>query len=462
MLMLMPKKIIVVGGGAAGTSAALEARKTDRTAEITLINREDLPEYSRCGLPYVLSGIIPKLENLIIHQESVLKEMMKINLLLKTEVLDIDLKNKIVKAKKLDENKLLELNFDSLILATGAKTAYPPLENLNNKENLYGLRTAEDVKKISEAAKKFKNVAILGASYVGMEAAEALLKLGMNVTVIHRSPEPLSTLLDPDMAQPIRKKAEEEGVKFILEETITEVKGDKRIEQVKTNSGKTIDIDMLLIAAGMEPEADLAKKIGAKIGGKGGIQVDEFMNIGIENIYSAGDCVEYITAATGDYSMYQLGTTAVRMGRVAGANAAGKKVKLPPLLGTTTGKLFGFELASVGLTTRDMKRKGLPDPIYGRAAASTKAEYYPGGKKITMKLLIHPETWKIMGAQAISEESSAAQRINIVALAIKEGLTVKSLAELETCYAPPVAPTWDVLVLAAESALIKLERMKKT
>jgi len=457
----MPKKIIVIGGGAAGTSAALEARKTDRTAEITLINRENLPEYSRCGLPYVLSGVIPKLENLIIHQESVLKEMMKINLLLKTEVLDIDLKNKIVKAKKLDENKFLELSFDSLILATGAKTAYPQLENLNNKENLYGLRTAEDVKKIFEAAKKFKNATILGASYVGMEAAEALLKLGMNVTVIHRSPEPLSTLLDPDMAQQIRNKAEEEGVKFILGETITEVKGDKMIKQVKTSGGKIIDTDMLLVATGMEPEVDLARKIGAKIGSRGGIQVDEFMNIGIENIYAAGDCVEYITATTGDYSMYQLGTTAVRMGRVAGANAAGKKVKLPPLLGTTTGKLFGFELASVGLTTRDMKRKGLPDPVYGKATALTKAEYYPGGKKITMKLLIHPETWKIMGAQAVSEESSAAQRINIVALAIKEGLTVKSLAELETCYAPPVAPTWDVLVLAAESALMKLERMKK-
>ncbi|MBS7655509.1 FAD-dependent oxidoreductase [Candidatus Bathyarchaeota archaeon] len=458
----MDKKIIVIGGGAAGTSAALEARKTDRAAEITLINRENLPEYSRCGLPYVLSGIIPKLENLIIHQESVLKEMMKINLLLKTEVLDIDLKNKIVKAKKLDENKFLELNFDSLILATGAKTAYPQLENLNNKENLYGLRTAEDVKKILEAAKKFKNVTILGASYVGMEAAEALLKLGMNVTVIHRSPEPLSTLLDPDMAQLIRNKAEEEGVKFILGETITEVKGDATIKQVKTSGGKTIDTDMLLAATGMEPEIDLARRIGAKIGNRGGIQVNEFMNIGIENIYAAGDCVEYITATTGDYSMYQLGTTAVRMGKVAGANAAGKKVKLPPLLGTTTGKLFGFELASVGLTTRDMKRRGLPDPIYGKATALTKAEYYPGGKKITMKLLIHPETWKIMGAQAVSEDSSAAQRINIVALAIKEGLTVKSLAELETCYAPPVAPTWDVLVLAAESALIKLERMKKS
>lgn len=185
------------------------------------------------------------------------------------------------------------------------------------------------------------------------------------------------------------------------------------------------------------------------------------MNVGVSGVYAAGDCVEYLAATTGSYSLYQLGTVAVRMGRVAGANAVGRKEILPPLLGTSTGKLFGFELASVGLTTRDMKRSGLPNPVYGKATGLTKPEYYPGGRKITMKLLVHPETRKLMGAQAVSEEPSAAQRINVVALAIKEGLTVESLAKLETCYAPPVAPTWDVLTLAAEGALRKLERMRE-
>ncbi|HID17304.1 TPA: NAD(FAD)-dependent dehydrogenase, partial [Candidatus Bathyarchaeota archaeon] len=418
-------------------------------------------EYSRCGLPYVLSGVIPSFKDLIIHRESTLTRMMKINLLLQTEAVDVDVKAKMVKAVKLNEKETLRLKFDSLILATGAKPAYPPIEGLANKENVYALRTVEDALKILEAAKKFKDCAILGASYVGMEAAEALLKLGTSVTVIHRSPEPLSTLLDPDMAQAIRKKAEEEGVRFILGTTVTEVEGGNGIARIKMGNGEVVDVGFLIVATGVKPEVELARKVGAKIGKLGGIQVDPHMNVGVEGVYAAGDCVEYLAATTGNYSLCQLGTVAVRMGRVAGANAAGGKETLPPLLGTSTGKLFGFELASVGLTTRDIRRLGLPDPLYGKAAALTKPEYYPGGRRITMKLLVHPETRKLMGAQAISEEPSAAQRINTVALAIKEGLTVESLAKLETCYAPPVAPTWDALTLAAEGALRKLERARK-
>ena len=452
----LPKRIVVIGGGAAGTASALEARRTDRTTQITLINREKLPEYSRCGLPYVISRVIPKPENVIIQEESALRQMMRIDLRLHTEVTDIDMKNKVVMTKSLDSGEKSSVPFDSLVLALGAKPGSAPVQGLDGKKNVFKLRTMHDVEEISKLALPGKTVAILGASLIGMELAEALSHLKLNVTVIHRSPETLSTLLDPDMSQLIRVEAEKEGVKFALGTTVQEIGGSDRVEWVKTAASEMFQLDFMAVATGTPPEIDLAVKIGAKTGKNDGILVDDHMCIGVEGVYAAGDCVEYPDVMTGQPNLIQLGTIAVRMGRVAGANAAGGNVTLPPLLGTTTSKLFGVEIGTVGFTTRDMNRRGMKPPVYGKTSTSTKPEYFPTGKPISAKLLVDGDTHKIMGAQIVGGED-AAQRANVIALAMMQGLTVEQLTKLETCYAPPVAPIWDPIILAAEGAARRLK-----
>ena len=455
----MPRRIIVVGGGAAGTASALEARRNDRTAEITLINREKLPEYSRCALPYVISKVIPKPENVIIHEEPALRQMMRINLRLHTEATDIDMKNRIVKTKDLDTGEEGSLPFDSLILALGAKPGTAPVPGLEGKKNVLKLRTMHDAEEISKLASPGKTAGILGASLIGMELAEALAHLKVKVIIIHRSPETLSTLLDPDLSSLIRVEAEKEGIKFALSTTIQEIGGNEKVDWVKTAAGETFHVDFMIVATGTPPETELAVRIGAKTGKNDGILVDDHMCIGVEGVYAAGDCVEYPDMMSGQPSLIQLGTIAVRMGRVAGANAAGGDVTLPPLLGTTTSRLFGLEIGTVGYSTRDMNRKGMKPPIYGKTTTLTKPEYFPTGKPITAKLLVNGDTHKIMGAQIVGAED-VAQRANVIALAMTQGLTVEELTKLETCYAPPVAPIWDPIILAAEGAARRLKAGK--
>jgi NADH oxidase (H2O2-forming) len=454
--MKMPRKLVIIGGGVAGTSAALQARKVDRDAEITLINREKHPEYSRCGLPHLISGIISKPESLIVHSQAALEQMMKIKLLLETEAVKIDMNEKIVTAKNVRTNRQTQHPFDSLVLATGAKPSTPPIEGLNGKSGVYKLRTLEDAFEIAEAARASRSAAILGGSLIGMELAEALTRLGLKVTLIHRSSEILSPMLDPDMGRLVRLKAEDEGVKFMLETTILKVAGERKIEAVETANGEILPVDMLIITTGTDPDVDLAVRSGLKIGRNRGIVVDSRMCAGVEGVYAAGDCVEYQDAVSGEPSLIQLGTVAVRMGRVAGANAAGAHEIMPPLAGTTTANLFGLEIGSVGLTMRDIQRRGLPPPKFGKASTLTKPEYYPGGKPITMKVLVNPESLKIMGGQAVGGEN-VAQRINVLALAIQQNLKIDALMKLETCYAPSVAPIWDPLILSAENAYRKLK-----
>jgi NADH oxidase (H2O2-forming) len=366
------------------------------------------------------------------------------------------MQSRIVKAENLDSGEKFSFPFDTLILALGAKPGSAPVQGLEGKKNVFKLRTMSDVEEISKLALPGKTAAILGASLIGMELAEALLHIKLKVIVVHRSPETLSTLLDPDMSQLIRMEAEKQGVKFALSTTVQEVGGNERVEWIKTAVGETFQVDLMAVATGTPPETELAVNIGAKTGKNDGILVDDHMCIGVEGVYAAGDCVEYPDFMTSQPNLIQLGTIAVRMGRVAGANAAGGNVTLLPLLGTTTSKLFGLEIGTVGLTTRDMNRRGMKPPVYGKTSTSTKPEYFPTGKPIAAKLLVNGDTHKVMGAQIVGGED-AAQRVNVIALAMMQRLTVEELAKLETCYAPPVAPIWDPIILVAESAARRLK-----
>ncbi|WXG45521.1 MAG: FAD-dependent oxidoreductase [Candidatus Atabeyarchaeum deiterrae] len=451
-------KIVIIGAGAAGTSAATEARKINREAEITVINSEGYPEYSRCGLPYAISGEIKAFENLILHGESWYDKFGKVKLMLSTEVMQIQLDSNTIKVKHHDGSSE-DLQYDSLVLATGSKPSVPPIQGLE-KKGVFTLRTIGDGKNIMNFGTHGKRAVVVGAGLIGLELAEALHSRGVKVTVIEFLPNVLLAMVDDDIAEVVRKKIEEEGVKLILNTKVDEVVGKEKVEGVvatnrENNEKVTVEADMIVLAAGIKPDTSLAEKAGIKLGPAKAIKVNEHMRTSIENIYGAGECTEYIDFVTGESTRVGLGTIAVRQGKVAGTNAAGGNIALERLLNCRVTKLFGVEVAGVGPVSDAATKAGIK-LISAKFRGSTLPEYMPGGKEIAVKVLAD-EKGKIVGAQIVGEEE-VAQRINIFAAGILKGINVEEFSYLETCYAPPIAPTWDSITIAAESVAKKLKR----
>lgn len=451
-------KIIVIGAGAAGTSAALDARKASRDAEIIVINAEGFPEYSRCGLPYAVSGHIPKFENLVLHDEGWYDKFGKVKLMLKAEVSEILPSSNTLRVKH-EDGSTEELQYDSLVIATGSKPSTPPIQGLD-KKGIFSLRTIGDGKNIVNAAGHGKRAVVVGAGLIGLELAESLHEKGVKVTVIEFLPNVLLAMVDDDVAEVVKKKIEESGVTLHLNTKVDEAIGKDKVEGVTatnrvTNAKITVGTDILVLAAGIKPDTLLAEKAGITLGPAKAIKVDEHMRTNIRNVYAAGECTEFPDFVTGASVRVGLGTTAVRQGRVAGINAAGGNAVMERLLNTRVTKLFGLEITGVGPCS-DVATKAGMKLITGKVRGSTLPEYMPGGKEIVVKVLANEEG-KLVGAQIVGEEQ-VAQRINVFAAAILKGMTLGEFSMLETCYAPPIAPTWDTITIAADAASKKLRR----
>jgi NADH oxidase (H2O2-forming) len=451
-------RIVVIGAGAAGTGAALEARKTSREAEITIVSNEEFPEYSRCGLPYAISGEIPEFEGLVLHDQGWYGKFGKVKLMLKTQVTEIITASNRMEVKH-EDGSAEELQYDSLILATGSKPSIPPIQGLQ-KEGVFTLRTIGDGRRIMSAGGRGKRAVVVGAGLIGLELAEALHARGSEVTVIEFLPNVLLAMVDDDIAEVVKKRIEERNVKLILNTKVDEVIGKDKVKGVKatnmkTNEKITVEADILVVAAGIKPDTALAEKAGIALGPAKAIKVDDHMRTSVENVYAAGECTEYPDFITGASTRVGLGTVAVRQGKVAGINAAGGNATLNNLLNTRVTKLFGVEVAGVGPCT-DIAAKAGMKIVTGKVRGSTLPEYMPGGKEIIVKVLSNDEG-RLVGAQIVGEEQ-VAQRINVFAVAILKGMNVEEFSMLETCYAPPIAPTWDSMTISAEAAMKKIRR----
>ncbi|HEY4657610.1 MAG TPA: FAD-dependent oxidoreductase [Candidatus Bathyarchaeia archaeon] len=452
----MPKRIVVIGCGVSGTTAAFHARKTDRTAEIVLIGDENLPEYSRCGLPYAFSGIVPSLNALIGHDESFYEQTNRVKLRLGWNCTGIDASAQRVQLTRPRDGREETLDYDALILTMGARAATMTLPG-SGLRGVFTIRTMEDMERLADRLSevKVKRVAIIGAGLTGSEMAEALLIRQVSVLQAEIFPEILPAILDPDMASIVRQKGEEHGVEYHLQSTIEEIHGDKgEVSGVKI-SGKNYEADVVVFAVKVRPNTELAGKAGIALGEFGGIRTDERMETSGKNVYAAGDCVETYDRITRRHVFFQLATTAVRQAMVAGVNAAGGTSKYPGSTGVTTVKLFGLEVASFGPTTTLAERLGI-HPLSVRITGSTRLTYYPGGKDLTVKLLAHPDDGRLIGAQLVGEEG-ATLRANFASMGAHLGLSVEEFAEIETCYSPPLAPVWDPVTIAAQALLRKLK-----
>ncbi|OLD14209.1 MAG: hypothetical protein AUI50_03510 [Crenarchaeota archaeon 13_1_40CM_2_52_14] len=452
----MPRRIVIVGCGVSGTTAAFHARKIDRTAKIVLLGDEALPEYSRCGLPYAFSHVVPSLEALIGYDEAFYEQMNRIDLRLSWKVNRIVVEKQTVEAVRTNDASTETLQYDALILTTGARPSIVPVPGADLK-GVFTIRTMNDIQRLTDhlTENNAKRVAIIGAGLTGSEMAEALLQRGVTVIQAEIVPEILPVILDPDMASIIRTRAEEHGVEYHLNSTLEEIVGrNGKVSGVRI-SGEEYGVDAVIVAVRVKPNTELAKNAGIVLGESGGIKTDERMATSASSVYAAGDCIETYDRITRRNVFFQLATTAVRQALVAGTNAAGGNAKYPGSTGVTTVKLFGLEIASFGPTTTASEEIGI-HPISVRITGSTRLPYYPGGKELTVKLLADSEDGRLLGAQLVGEEG-ATLRANFASIAGHLGLSVEQFEQIETCYSPPLAPVWDPVTIAAQALLRRLQ-----
>ena len=434
-------KIVVIGSGTAGSNFALFARKLDRKAEIIVIGKEKTMQYSPCALPFVLSGKIPKLEDIVVFPNE-FYEKQKIQMMLETEAKTIDRKRKVIITDK------DEVPYDKLVLATGSKAFIPPIKGVE-KKGVFTLKEMRDVREIQEYIKerKPKKAVVIGAGLIGLEGAVAFRELGMEVLVVELLEHLLPTMLDKDIASIVQSHLEEKGIQFRFGVGVSEIIGDP-VTAVKIGE-EEIESDIVLVATGVRANVDLAREAGLEI--KRGIIVDEYLRTSDPDIYAIGDCAEVYDAVTGERILSQLGTTAVRMAKVAAENVFNKNVKFKPVFNTAITELFDLEIGTFGITQERARKEGV-EVVVGKFKGSTKPEYYPGGKPITVKLIFRKDNKKLIGAQIVGGERVWG-RIMALSFAAQKETTVEDIAYGETAYAPPISPTIDPITVAAEMAL---------
>ncbi|MBX5326658.1 MAG: FAD-dependent oxidoreductase [Candidatus Bathyarchaeia archaeon] len=447
----MPRRIIIIGAHAAGVDAAAAARKTDRTAEITLISKERRVGYSRCGIPFVIGGHIPRFDDLIVYPPTFYK-MMKLNLKTETTVTHINKDAKTVET--IDKNGKTEtLPYDSLILATGASPFVPPIKG-KEKQGVFVVRSLEDGEMIDAAIKAgAKNAVVIGAGLIGLEMGVAFVERGLKATVVELLPQTLPAMLDADMANIVQAKLEEKGLRIIVGKGVSEVLGDEKVTGVVVGD-EQIPADILVVATGIRINSQLAQDAGIALGYYKGILTNMRMETNVKDIYAAGDCAETVSIITHRPVLYQLGTIAVRHGKVAGTNAAGGYSVFPGALGSCTSRMFDLESGATGLTEAMASKNGIT-PLVGTVTSKTRADYYPGALPIKIKLVFDKESEMLIGGQIVGGED-VTQRINALSFAIQKQMTLRELVKADTAYTPPLCETWEPMVFAAETALRKV------
>ncbi|MBC7130788.1 FAD-dependent oxidoreductase, partial [Candidatus Bathyarchaeota archaeon] len=409
----MPRRIVIIGAHAAGVDAASAARKTDRTAEITLITEEKNAGYSRCGLPFVIGGQIPSFNDLIVFPPSYYK-MMKLNLRTETTVTRIDTGKKVVEAVDKAGNTE-EIPYDSLIIATGARAFTPPIKG-REKEGILPLRTIEDGQRIDQAIREgAKSAVVMGAGLIGLETAVALKERGLNVTVVEMMPQVLPAMLDADMAKTVQATLEQKGINIWTNKPVEEFIGEDKVTGIVAG-GEQLNADLFISAFGVRANTQLAADAGIALGETRCIKTNDRMQTNIEDVYAVGDCAESIHLVTKRPVVQQLGTVAVRQGKVAGINAAGGYALFHGVLGSAVTELYDLQIGVTGLTEAAAKRAGI-ETVVGSISSKTKADYYPGAKPIRVKLVVDKESQRIIGAQIIGGEE-VTQRVNAVSFAI--------------------------------------------
>ncbi len=434
-------RILIVGGVAGGASAAARARRLSENAEIVIFERGEHVSFANCGLPYHISGAIKDREKLIIQTPVSLLRRLNIIVNVKTEVIKVNRQDKYIEVKDLTTGAIRSESYDALILSPGAEPIKPPMPGLELPQ-VMTLRNIADMDKIKHYvdAKGAKHAVVVGGGYIGLEMTEALRERGLAVTVIELSAQVMGPA-DPEMAYYLHQELSKHGVSVKFGVSVKAILPKDLKVHVELSDATSITTDMVILAIGVKPDVHLAKEAGLDIGARGGIATYENMQTNDPNIYAVGDAVEVEEFVTGTRSLIPLAGPANRQGRIAADNILKRDSVYKRTQGTAVCKLFDLTIAMTGINEKILTRMNMPyAKVYTHG--NDHASYYPNSKQIHMKLLFDPKTGKIFGAQAVGE-SGVDKRIDVLAVALRAGMTVYDLQDLELCYAPPYGSAKD-------------------
>jgi NADPH-dependent 2,4-dienoyl-CoA reductase/sulfur reductase-like enzyme len=449
------KRIVVIGGVAAGTSAASKARRIEWDADVKIIQEESVVSYGACGIPYVIEGIISNFEELVERPPNVFKSKYDIDVIVNTRAYKIDRFRKQVYTTDLQSGKETIFDYDSLVLATGARAVIPNIKGVNQK-GVFFIRNYNDGVKINNSTitKHAHSCVIAGAGLVGLEMVEAFKKRGltgrgdMDITIVEMADHILPTMLDKTMAKIVERELEDNGVKTILGERVEEILGrDGEVRSIKTNTKLEINSDFIVLGTGVRPNSEMARDVGVELGYANAIKVDEFMRTSIPDIFAAGDCATARNYITNKDMYLPLGTTANKQGRIAGENAAGGNAKFRGIAGSAITKVFDLFIGKTGLTSEEALREGF-DPVEEMIESRTRAGYYPGNKLIWIKIVADRKSGRVLGSQIVGGEG-VKERIDLIALALLLKADIRDLASFDACYVPPASPVWEPVNIAA-------------
>ena len=434
-------KVLIVGGVAGGATAAARLRRINEQAEIIVFERGGYVSYANCGLPYYIGGDITDKRALTLQSPRSFRSRFNIDVRVKQEVIEIDPSKKTVTVLNHDTGEEYSESYDKLLLSPGAKPTVPNLPGIN-AERIFTLRTVEDTYKIKDYVDQshVKNAVIVGGGFIGLEMAECLINAGLTVTLLQRS-EHVMPNLDFDMASFVHSYMRYKNINLLRNQAIKgyESVGDK--VKVLLGNGDPIETDMVLLAIGVTPDTELAKKTGLKLGLKDAIVVNEKMETSIPDIYAAGDAVEVINHISGKSAVIPLAGPANKQGRIAADNISGGDSRYKGSIGAAVMKLFDMTVANVGLSEKTAKAAGI-EFNYAVTYSPNHATYYPGANNMTIKVLFEPKTGRLLGAQIVGFDG-VDKRIDVLATAIRSSMTAYDLTELELAYAPPYSSAKD-------------------
>ncbi|MEU9619352.1 MULTISPECIES: FAD-dependent oxidoreductase [unclassified Streptomyces] len=455
------ERLVVIGGDAAGMSAASQARRLKGPDELGIVafERGHFTSYSACGIPYWVGGDVTERDDLIARTPKEHRAR-DIELRMRTEVTEIDVAGQRVRALDRETGETYWTDFDKLVIATGARPVRPALPGMD-APGVHGVQTLDDGQALLESLDRVapgrRRAVVVGAGYIGVEMAEAMLKHGFEVTVLNRGEQPMATL-DPDMGRLVHDAMDGLGITTVNRAEVTAIHTgpDGRVRAVATGD-TSYPADVVVLGIGVEPETTLARAVGLPLGPHGGLLTDLSMRVvGHGNIWAGGDCVEVLDLVAGRTRHIALGTHANKHGQIIGANVAGGYGTFPGVVGTAVSKVCDLEIARTGLREKDARAVGLRF-VTATIESTGRAGYYPGARPMTVKMLAEYRTGRLLGVQIVGREG-AAKRVDIAAVALTAGMTVDQMTALDLGYAPPFSPVWDPVLVAARKAVTALRR----
>lgn len=439
-------KIVIVGGVAGGATAAARLRRLDETAEIVVFERSGFVSYANCGLPYYIGGVIEDQEELTLQTPESFYERFRVQMKVHHEVTAIDRSAKTVTVRNLATGEVFQESYDKLLLAPGARPTQPALPGVG-LDRLFTLRTVEDTLRIRRFVdtQHPKSVVLAGGGFIGLELAENLRERGLDVTIVQR-PKQLMTPFDADMAALIHREVRAHGVRLALGHTVEGFAESEGGVQVLLKDEQPLQADMVILAIGVTPDSRLAAEAGLELGLKGSILVNDRMQTSDPDIYAVGDAVQVNHFVAGQPALIALAGPANKQGRIAADNMAGGDSRYKGSQGSSVLKIFDLTAAATGLNEAAARRAGL-DVEAVVLSPMNHAGYYPGGRVMTMKVLFERRTGKLLGAQIVGSDG-VDKRIDVLATAIRAGMTAADLTELDLAYAPPYSSAKDPVNMA--------------